>query len=620
MSSSHSSPPDPHGARAADLARVAARGRIDAVRVELERLAGAARSAASSSGPSAGSAVHAEAWELAASMLDATLASMSVSRSTERPLVDAEPGSADEAFAAVAALADLRTRITALEDQAMLRARDLVRADNAARGAAGRGLEHGLVLNLALARRTSAHRTGRDLAAARRRHTSMPALHRAQAGARLGEETVAAVDAAVANASPQTCARVDRELGRDLSRLDGLGTAKVGELVRGIIHQHTPPQELRDQAERAARGRYVRMRPLPHGMARLSAVLPGLDAAKMDATLQAAAESERAAGSRIALGALRADVLAEAVHRFYDQHAHLDPDELCAPLSASEVDADAAAGLEAELAAAADLTGTRPVGRPAGQPGHGAFGPLGAATGFDLVSGGWRRRLRVPDGAPLGPRVEIGIVVTDRFLEGREDDRELATLTGYGQLPVAVLRAHLEGRPYGHQIDDADLTPQEQDAAAEAAIANTFYRVLYRHPASGELMAMQSRSRAFPLNLRRLVFWRDQVCRTPWCNAVTRHVDHVQRHADGGPTSYRNAQGVCIRSNHGKEEGDWTTTLVGDPRDPAGTRIRWRSRYGVTGTSRTSAFAPLPGLNRRRRRALRAQRHRRARREGPAGR
>ncbi|MBZ5735952.1 DUF222 domain-containing protein [Nocardioides sp. TRM66260-LWL] len=80
---------------------------------------------------------------------------------------------------------------------------------------------------------------------------------------------------------------------------------------------------------------------------------------------------------------------------------------------------------------------------------------------------------------------------------------------------------------------------------------------LFAHPDTGALVAMDSRSRNFPPCLAELITLRDRWCRTPYCNAPIRHLDHVRRHADGGPTSYANAQGLCITCNQVKEEPGW---------------------------------------------------------------
>ena len=61
-------------------------------------------------------------------------------------------------------------------------------------------------------------------------------------------------------------------------------------------------------------------------------------------------------------------------------------------------------------------------------------------------------------------------------------------------------------------------------------------RRLYASPTTGELVAMDSRARLFPAGLARFIRLRDQVCRTPWCDAPIRHIDHVVPHVAGGPT------------------------------------------------------------------------------------
>ena len=50
--------------------------------------------------------------------------------------------------------------------------------------------------------------------------------------------------------------------------------------------------------------------------------------------------------------------------------------------------------------------------------------------------------------------------------------------------------------------------------------------------------------------------------------APIRHTDHITRYADGGPTSERNGQGMCVRCNLDKEHpdhhvtGDATATTI----------------------------------------------------------
>ena len=68
---------------------------------------------------------------------------------------------------------------------------------------------------------------------------------------------------------------------------------------------------------------------------------------------------------------------------------------------------------------------------------------------------------------------------------------------------------------------------------------------------------MDARGRFFRGSLARFIKLRDQTCRTPWCDAPVRHIDHPEPHAGGGPTSGRNSQGLCEACNQAKEAPGW---------------------------------------------------------------
>ena len=111
-------------------------------------------------------------------------------------------------------------------------------------------------------------------------------------------------------------------------------------------------------------------------------------------------------------------------------------------------------------------------------------------------------------------------------------------MDGYGPIPAALAR---------------DLVL----AAAADPQATAAVRRLYAQPGTNKLVAMESTARAFPKALARFIGLRDQICRTPYCNARIRHTDHAQSHAKGGPTSAHNGQGVCEHCNYVKEEPGW---------------------------------------------------------------
>ena len=105
----------------------------------------------------------------------------------------------------------------------------------------------------------------------------------------------------------------------------------------------------------------------------------------------------------------------------------------------------------------------------------------------------------------------------------------------------------------------------------------TSLKRLYQAP-DGRLVAMESTSRCFPGGLAELVRIRDEVCRTPWCDAPIRHTDHVIAHDDGGQTEYENAQGLCEACNHAKQAPGWRARPepagVVDTTTPTGHRYR----------------------------------------------
>jgi hypothetical protein len=150
--------------------------------------------------------------------------------------------------------------------------------------------------------------------------------------------------------------------------------------------------------------------------------------------------------------------------------------------------------------------------------------------------------------------LEVGVLIADEALLGHGS--EPAVVEGYGPVPAPLVRSWLR---------DTD--------------ADAWLRRLYTSPVDGSLVAMDSRCRLFRGRLRRLIVARDQVCRTPWCDAPIRHVDHPTRVADGGPTSAVNSQGLCEACNHAKEATGWQARASGGQvftTTPTGHRYRSR--------------------------------------------
>jgi len=122
--------------------------------------------------------------------------------------------------------------------------------------------------------------------------------------------------------------------------------------------------------------------------------------------------------------------------------------------------------------------------------------------------------------------------MSDAALLGQ--DPTPARVHGYGPVPAPYARTWLA---------DTD--------------ADVWVRRLYTGPSGQALVAMDSTRRTFTGGLRTFLIARDQTCRTPWCDAPIRHLDHPTRHAEGGPTTAANSQGLCAACNLAKEAPGW---------------------------------------------------------------
>lgn len=98
-----------------------------------------------------------------------------------------------------------------------------------------------------------------------------------------------------------------------------------------------------------------------------------------------------------------------------------------------------------------------------------------------------------------------------------------------------------------------------------AGRARRWVRRLYTDPVSGTLRDVDERRRAFTVIDRRFVeIAQLHSCITPWCDASIRHLHHIDRYADGGPTVRDNAAGTCERFNYTLEMPGWGTDALAD--------------------------------------------------------
>jgi hypothetical protein len=136
--------------------------------------------------------------------------------------------------------------------------------------------------------------------------------------------------------------------------------------------------------------------------------------------------------------------------------------------------------------------------------------------------------------------VEISLVMTPDSLLGLSE--EPGILRDGSPVPARTAR-ELAGRP---------------DAPA-------WLRRVFTDPVTGVVTSADSGRREFSSAEKRLIDTRDRTCRWPGCESPIGHHDHVTRHADHGPTSVANGQGLCPGHNFAKESPGWTSRVI-DPR------------------------------------------------------
>ncbi len=138
-------------------------------------------------------------------------------------------------------------------------------------------------------------------------------------------------------------------------------------------------------------------------------------------------------------------------------------------------------------------------------------------------------RVTGQDSADAVP-VEVQLVITDQAL--LDGDGTPAHLTGYGPVPAPWVRDLLTR--LHHATGPGTAGDAAGDAGAQAA--SVWLRRLFTHPDTGTLVAMDSTRRTFDGGLRRYLLIRDAgTCRTPWCDAPARHLDHIRDHATADP-------------------------------------------------------------------------------------
>ncbi len=297
----------------------------------------------------------------------------------------------------------------------------------------------------------------------------------------------------------------------------------AGDIDRALLT--VAPQDAAIRLPRAIASRHVcHPRRLPDGMAGLWAVLPAVDAARIDATLEAAARTARAAGDPRTLDQLRADTLSDLA----TGHALLAGATLLAGAGCTAAEAG-------QPAAQADTTCL--------QPDDAAQEPDDAEQELEGRSGGEERP---PGRAAPGiriPKVRIDVTVA------------LSTLMGLDELPAEL----------------AGLGPIPAEQARALALGGTWRRIV-TDPLTGAVLDVGRTRYRPPAPLAEHVIARDGVCAAPGCGVPGHRcdLDHTTEYhgtpANGAPqrgsTAADNLGPLSTRCHRLKTDGGFTLTQI----------------------------------------------------------
>ena len=416
---------------------------------------------------------------------------------------------------------------------------------------------------IALARKGSPWFGDRLLRAATALNTDLPGTLAALAAGQTTEQRVMDIVTAFGCLTAEDRRKADARIAPALPHL---GNQSTGDKARGIAAELDPEAVLK-KVRGAVTDRHVSLRPAPDTMTRLSALLPVGMGVAVRAELEKAAAAAMSApgGESRGRGQIMAD---ELVNRITGTITGCD--QYGVPIynstdhdGAADRPADVGAGtvVDADVNADNGFTDTdTDVNADSG------FSEADADDGLtdvdidiDLADRGDDEDATADirtSGSPSTchcthasdqpaerkpSNIQLRIVMTDRAFFG--DDNEPAHLHGYGKIPAPIARA---------------MRARQADRKTEIWIKR-----LYTDPTNQQLLAMDSRARLFPAGIADFILNRDQICRTPWCDAPIRQIDHIRRHADGGPTNIHNAQGLCQACNLAKETPGWTS--ITDP-------------------------------------------------------
>lgn len=438
----------------------------------------------------------------------------------------------------VTALERARASLSAVQARTEVAFRENHVETQEALGMARKDLGRGVADQIALARRISPSQASKELTFHRVLVDSLPRTLALLEAGEISDWGAAQVARHVLLLDDDARDEVDRRLEPVLPTLTAVA---AGRRALALAQSIDPASAVRRNSAAVA-SRRVGLRPAPDGMSHLHALVPVQDGVAMIAALRSAAATARASGDEgaLSMGAVMADTLVERVTGVAPSVGV--PVEIQLIMTDTTLLADGEEG--------ATLEGHPLPGRLARGI---ALGGTGTTRSAEVTAIG-----PVPTNAmdPLAPITSAGDSTT------RSPSAVSPPATPSPETSPSPPSTPPPPSGPGVAASIPDVGGPAPDVAGPQETSR-WIRRLYTDPVTGELTAMDTRRRFFTGAVRRHILVRDQHCRTPWCDAPARHIDHVDRAAHGGATSVTNGAGHCERFNHVRELPGWDSWLEG---------------------------------------------------------
>ncbi len=467
------------------------------------------------------------------------------------------------------ALEDLKSLACARQARATVAFDVGERSAQAAGGVPAGERGKGVAAQVALARRESPHRGGTFLGLARALVTEMPHTLAALEAGQLNEWRAMLLVRETACLSASDRCGVDEDLSPDTGAFEGVGDRRIVAAAKTAAYRRDP-RSVTDRAGRAVRDRFVSLRPAPDTMTYLTALLPVTEGVAVHAELTRHADACRAAGDERSRGQIMADALVERTTGTPGGVSRVEVQLIMTDRALFQGDSE-----------------------PARVPGYG------------VVPAGWARTLLTEP--PTGQAAAA---------DEQDAGQQTAQPTGQSIGTLAGAPAGTPVVPAGGPGSESGPPPPRSGPSGPSGSSGSsghskdsrkdfevWVRRLYTAPGSGELVAVDAKARLFTPGQRRFIQARDDVCRTPYCDAPIRHFDHIVPWHDDGPTSLVNGAGLCEACNHTKELPGWRATpSTGTGGAGPGARHTIELRTPTGHTYRSTA-PPLPGSGQHERRS-----------------